>query len=92
MCYLQGLTGTVKYEISVKILIFVCFSNVWECDKCKNRESELEIERREQEFLTLANTKPFPYNIRTCLQQLHDLSKVYIVQYLDQLTNRVYHS
>ena len=24
----------------------------------------------------LANTKPQPYNIRTCLQQLHDLSKV----------------
>merc|ERR1719245_2052283 len=50
--------------------------NVWECDKCKNKESELEIERREQEFLRLANTKPQPYNIRTCLQQLHDLSKV----------------
>ena len=27
-------------------------------------------------LLRLANTRPQPYNIRTCLQQLHDLSKV----------------
>ena len=26
--------------------------------------------------MRLAQTRPVPYNIRTCLQQLHDLSKV----------------
>ena len=26
--------------------------------------------------MRIANTRPSPYNIRTCLQQLHDLSKI----------------
>ena len=34
------------------------------------------MENRERQFWILANTKPSPYNIRTCLQQLHDLSKI----------------
>ena len=31
---------------------------------------------RENQFMRIAETKPRPYNIRTCLQQLHDLSRV----------------
>ena len=49
---------------------------MWECRKCNHKETQYQIERRENGYLRLANTKPSPYNIRTCLQQLHDLSKV----------------
>ena len=49
---------------------------MWQCSKCSHQESENEVERRENEFMSLANRKPSPYNIRTCLQQLHDLSKI----------------
>jgi len=52
------------------------YSKNWECRNCEHWETENEVEERENEFMRLAQTRPVPYNIRTCLQQLHDLSKV----------------
>merc|ERR550534_1007421 len=51
-------------------------SELWQCNKCSYQESRENAEMRENQFMRIAETKPRPYNIRTCLQQLHDLSRV----------------
>ena len=37
---------------------------------------ENDVERSENNLVQLAETQPVPYNIRTCLQQLHSFSKI----------------
>jgi len=48
----------------------------WQCNQCQHEVSQDIIEKTEANLVQLAETKPEPYNIRTCLQQLHSLSKI----------------
>eukprot|EP00092_Neocalanus_flemingeri_P020701 GFUD01022434.1.p1 GENE.GFUD01022434.1~~GFUD01022434.1.p1 ORF type:complete len:365 (+),score=72.70 GFUD01022434.1:448-1542(+) len=48
----------------------------WRCNKCDHEIAEEDVERSEHNLVQLAERKPEPYNIRTCLQQLHSLSKI----------------
>jgi len=50
--------------------------NSWCCTTCSHLAKEEEVEEEEKRLLALANTLPQPYNIRTCLQQLHSLSAI----------------
>lgn len=48
----------------------------WRCNKCSHELAREEVEKIEENLVQLSERKPEPYNIRTCLQQLHSLSKI----------------
>jgi len=48
----------------------------WSCGKCGLRVAGEDIEKIEDNLVQLSERKPEPYNIRTCLQQLHSVSKI----------------
>lgn len=48
----------------------------WACCSCGHLTPETEVAREEARLLHLATCRPSPYNIRSCLEQLHSLSKV----------------
>ena len=43
---------------------------------CRQDVVREDVERMEENLMLLSERKPEPYNIRTCLQQLHSLSKI----------------
>merc|ERR1711892_1136311 len=53
-----------------------CSKSCWSCSKCKRDFTEEDVEKMEYNLVQLSERKPEPYNIRTCLQQLHSLSKI----------------
>jgi len=49
---------------------------VWRCSMCRQDVVREDVMRMEENLMLLSERKPEPYNIRTCLQQLHSLSKI----------------